>query len=177
MLNVNSAIIANEIEYLTRTNAQNKKDNLAAKLSHHGEKLGGIWSAINKQKKPRDTIRRLKIPNSSPVKYKCDSVRMVELAKEYHDALQMNDIPPDAKDHEVRTSLILDEIPNRQTLCNLDALAMDHTLVKSQIEKALHLSKNGSATGLDGCLYKLWKKLKEEFDNTDTCNPRFNIEW
>ena len=174
---VNSAIIANEIEYLTRTNTQNKKDNLAAKLSHHGEKLGGIWSAINKQKKPRDTIQRLKIPNSSPAKYKCDSVRMAELTKEYHNALQKKDIPPDAEDHEVRTSLILNEIPNRQTLCqcDLDALAMDRTLTKSQIEKALHLSKNSSATGLDGCPYELWKKLKEEFDNTDACKPCFNI--
>ena len=172
---VNSAIIANEIEYLTRTNAQNKKDNLAAKLSHHGEKLGGIWSAINKQKKPRDTIRRLKIPNSSPAKYERDSARMAELAKEYHDALQKKDIPPDAEDHEERTSLILDEVPRHQTLCDLDALAMDRTLTESQIEKALHLSKNGSATGLDGCPYELWKKLKEEFDNTDARNPRFNI--
>ena len=41
---------------------------------------------------------------------------------------------------------------------------MNEQITETQINDALHLSKNGSATGLDGCPYKLWKILKEQHD-------------
>ena len=44
------------------------------------------------------------------------------------------------------------------------------------MEQALLLTKNSSATGLDGCLYELWKALKKWYDETAQTNkPRFNI--
>lgn len=84
----NESILYNEIKYLEGKYAQNKKDLMNASLAYHGEHLGGIWSATSKERKPRDYIRRLKLPNSDPPQYERDSYRMAELAREYHASLQ-----------------------------------------------------------------------------------------
>jgi hypothetical protein len=83
---------------------------------------------------------------------------------------------PDLNDREERTSLILKEIPREQTLNNSDAQAEDHPITTAQTERALHLSKNGSATGMDGCPYKFWKSLKDHHKcGTKTERPSFDI--
>ena len=171
-----SAYLANEIKHLTKIKAKGKKDKLTAKLAHHGERLGGVWSSINKERQPRDLIRRLKIPNVAPTKYERDSERMAELAKEYHNSLQTADLLPDEEDHNERINLILEEIPIQYTLSDTDAASMNQPLTETQTERALKLSKNGSATGLDGCPYELWKNLKNKYDAEPNANkPRFNI--
>jgi hypothetical protein len=42
--------------------------------------------------------------------------------------------------------------------------------------KALHLTKNGSTTGMDSCPYKLWKALQKRHEETINKNqPIFDI--
>ena len=57
--------IANEIKHLQNQEAHTSREHIRATIAHHGEKLGGIWSAMNREKKPRDLIRRLKIPGTT----------------------------------------------------------------------------------------------------------------
>ena len=59
-----------------------------AELALHREKLGGVWSAISKKKKPRDYICQLKIPDTIPQKYTCSSKNMANVAMKYHDKIQ-----------------------------------------------------------------------------------------
>ena len=175
-IRTNEAHIAQKLEHLVGLIANDKSDKLRTELAVQGEKLGGVWSAMNKEKKPRDLIRRLKIPDSNPPQYERDSERMADLAKRYHDNLQYLDLHPEIADKEERTSLILNEIPKEQTLKESDAQAEDHPLTETQTEKALHLSKNGSATGMDGCPYELWKTLKTHHERASkTDKPSFNI--
>ena len=47
-----------------------------AQMVCHGEHPGGIWAAIHKEKKPRDLILRLRIPNSNPPQYERNLTRM-----------------------------------------------------------------------------------------------------
>jgi hypothetical protein len=69
MLQTEEALLANEIAHLERLRAKTHKEIFQVKRNNHGEKLGGIWSAISKKKKPRDPIYRLKIPNSNSPQY------------------------------------------------------------------------------------------------------------
>ncbi|KAI0273036.1 hypothetical protein BGY98DRAFT_936483 [Russula aff. rugulosa BPL654] len=50
------AFLASEIKHVTSAHTNKGKEDLHAKILHHGEKLGSIWSTINKEKKPRDLI-------------------------------------------------------------------------------------------------------------------------
>ena len=160
------AYLAHEITFLERKRGKNKKETLQAELVSHGEKLGGIWSAMSKEKKPRDLIRRLKVPNSTPPKFVYNSKRMAELAREYHNNLQEEDAEDTEQEElNMRTDVILEEIPETQTLTDPLTTTLNQNLTEVQVRKALHLAKNGSATGLDGCPYELWKKLSDLHDN------------
>ena len=66
----------------------------------HGKKLGGAWSAMNKDRKLRDLIQRLYIPHTTPPQYEHNLERMVDLAKKYHDTLQQEDLLQKLEDHK-----------------------------------------------------------------------------
>ena len=101
---------------------------------------------------------------------------MAELARLYHDSLQLNDLPPNLDDWDNRIMLLLDRIPREQKLRDTDARADDHPLMDQQTKRALHLSKNGSATGMDGCPYELWKTLQTHHEKALSANkPSFDI--
>ena len=170
------SIINREISHLIKKKARAKKDKLTAELASHGEKLGGVWSAINKDRKPRDLIRRLRIPQSDPPQFERTSKQMAKLAKEYHDNLQQDEAAINQDDLEIYLNRAFSMIPDSQKLENPNGSRLDHLLTQGQTEQALLLTKNGSATGLDGCPYELWKALKKRYDETAQTNkPRFNV--
>ena len=161
------AIIADEIEHLEKIISYNNRERVKAKISLHGERLGGTWSNMSKTKKPRDVIHRLKIPDTEPARYETRSDRMAELAKCHHEKLQNEDRPdlmnPDrARDLEE----ILENIPSSQKFPNPHDAELNSGVTTECVEEALKRAKNGSATGLDGCPYELWKELKKTFDTT-----------
>ena len=88
----NEAFLASELAHLEKTQAKDRKDKFNVTLAHHGEVLGGAWSAINKERKPRDLVFRLKTPNSDPPTYERDSRRMAKLARDYHNDLQSDSL-------------------------------------------------------------------------------------
>ena len=177
-LRTSEAMIAEEITYLTRINAQTKKETLHAQLAEHGEKLGGIWSAISKENKPRDLIRRLRIPNSNPPRYERITERMARLARNYHNTLQRDGLPEAEinRDHEQMMDEVLSVIPNNQHLEEPASSTLNWNVTHAQVEDALRLSKNGSATGMDGCPYELWKTLHLRYHTDRQLNKDgFNI--
>lgn len=125
--------------------ARDKKDHMKAILANHGEKLGGPWSAISKESKPRDLLVQLRIPNSTPPEFERCSKRMAKLARDYHDKLQGEGLtlPDQDPEYELKTRAILEEIPPNQRLSE---------------------ETKETATGMDGCPYELWKKLNERYN-------------
>ena len=133
---------------------------------------------MSKTRKPRDPIYHLKILNSAPPQYERNTKRMAKLARDYHETLQREGIN-DAENREMRnqnTNQILQEIPDAQRLPELEASPMNWQANCTQTEKAIHLAKNASAPGMDGCTYKLWKKLRDKYEEALKKNtPGFNI--
>ena len=163
---VNESYLASEIKHLTITSEKENREELRALISSHGEKLGGIWSAINKEKKPRDLIRRLKKPNSNPLQYERSTVKMAELAQNYHQTLQTDaDPPPTEEERLQQISTALETIPAAQILSNPGETKMNNLLDEGSVRTSLDLTKNGTATGVDGCPYELWKALNKKYDD------------
>ena len=162
---------------MQRKMVKDQRNETKAHIAHHGEKPGGIWSAINKEKKPRDLIPRLKIPNTDPPQYERSSTRMAELAREYHNNLQSAGIEPDTENE--RNSQIQDAlafIPEPQLLEEPEQTRLHQLTTQQHVEKAINLSKCGSSAGIDGCPYELWRKLKEKHDqNASARKPSFDI--
>ena len=101
---------------------------------------------------------------------------MAEIAREHHSNLQSQHLLP--PDHPERTSAInkvLQQIPEHQKLSDEHSELRDK-ISQEQVIHALMLSKTGSATGLDGLPYELWKSLHEKHITQRKKNlPSFDI--
>jgi hypothetical protein len=93
---------------------------------------------------------------------------MAELAKRYHDSLQ-NDERQEGENDELEAKIeeILKEIPNNQKFPDPENSSLKNGVMEEKVEEALRCAKNGSATGLDGCPYELWKTLKKRNDEKE----------
>ena len=160
-IRANEAFAANELAYLEKITARDRKDLTKASLANHGERLGGPWSAISKEKKPRDVILQLKILRTNPARFERCTKRMAKLARDYHEALQYEGIglPGTHPDYENRTRQALSEIPINQKLTDEARNNFSWRVKAEHIREALSLAKNGSAAGIDGFPYELWKEL------------------
>ncbi|KIK36155.1 hypothetical protein CY34DRAFT_94962 [Suillus luteus UH-Slu-Lm8-n1] len=163
-----------EIDHLQKK--QSKKQQLKARTqwATKGETISKYWSKINEKKSPRDIIHRLKIPGTN--NFTSKSEQMAEIAKTYHDKIQSVDdaLYDEQTQKQVRIEA-LNEIPESQ---KLDATPnqMEETLEEKHVLSALMSSKSGSATGIDGLPYELWKHLHTKYK--EACEgekPAFNI--
>jgi hypothetical protein len=82
------------------------------------ENLSGVWSAINKEHKPRDLLFGLKISNSDPLTYKRDLKQMVNLVQEYPNNLQSDSLttPTYSPEYAQKLKSALQEILASQKL-------------------------------------------------------------
>ena len=166
----NEAFLAKELENLKWIEARDRKDDLRVIVTNHGEVLGGIWSGMNRDRKPRDLLYWLKVPdlpNNAPV-FKRDSRRMANLTRDYHDTLQRIEANSHNEDLEWdrRTESVLNEVKDSQRLTEQDINNTEWLITYPQVWKALCLAKNGTATGLDGCPYELWKELDRHYEES-----------
>ena len=86
------AFLTSKLNHPQKKTIQNQKDTIRAQIARHGEKPGGIWSVINRQKKPRDIIPRLQKPNTNLPQYEKSTTQMAKLARDYHKNLQKDRI-------------------------------------------------------------------------------------
>jgi hypothetical protein len=103
---------------------------------------------------------------------------MAQLAHDYHNNIQNEGLqtPDHHPEYEPKVRSILNEIPPDQCLTEEERVAFEWQATSEQVEKALKLAKNGTATGMDGCPYELWKKLDERYNRQHNENkPRFDI--
>ena len=86
---------------------------------------------------------------------------MTNLARDYHENLQDQNIHLADNNEEYCRKMdgILNELPDDQQMSEIDRRKMYWSLDYTKIMIALKLSKNGTATGLDGCPYELWTEL------------------
>ena len=160
----NAAFLKNELEHLEKIKAKNQRSKMQANLAIQGERLGGKWSALCKEKKPRNLILRLKIPNTNPPQYERCTKRMVELARNHHEIIQQDDTNQDPVERTRAISESIQAIPESQHLPEPEHSTLNWRATEEHIRQALDLSKDGTAAGLDGCPNELWKKLKHRHD-------------
>ena len=176
-LRAEEAYLESKLSHLLKVVARNQKADMRANLATHGERLGGIWSAINKEKRPRDLIPRLKVPGSNPTQYERSSARMAELARTHHDDLQKQDITIQGDDERAADiEHALRAVPVRQKLEDPERSPMSRIVTEAHVQTALKFAKNNTATGMDGCPYELWKALHQHhLDRTKRNQTSFDI--
>ncbi|TBU34079.1 Endonuclease/exonuclease/phosphatase, partial [Dichomitus squalens] len=162
-----------EMEVLTRQISDLKlrrqrqlQQNARAKHRKEGERPTKYWTRANKECAPRDLVPAFErtgemTPEGEKV-YEKDPKRMAEIARAHHIAVQEDDAsvkPPSQREED--TKIVLESI--NTTISDDQAQMLANDITWSDCEIALRYSKNGSAPGIDGIPYEVWKTLHERF--------------
>jgi exonuclease III len=159
-----------------------KKRHKAARLTAQvrnrleGEIISRYWSMINKPKKPRDLINRLRKDTGpdGPIAYETDSKKMATLARNYHKKIQSDrtDTPTEVREQKIQ--IVLGRTARKTTEEQNEMLKAKLTL--EDVRRAIKLSANNKAPGLDGITYETWKTLDSRFQTAKSLDkPAFNI--
>ncbi|THH18572.1 hypothetical protein EUX98_g8936 [Antrodiella citrinella] len=150
---------------------------VATRNKLEGETISKYWSQINKDKKPRDVIFALKKPEprrEHEPEYEIDSKKMSNLARNYHENLQEAEPVINPLLRAEKTKALLDQIERKATDQQKEELKNE--LTENDVENALKKSQSGSAAGIDGATYDLWKTLNERFKEDERAEqPAFNV--
>jgi hypothetical protein len=173
-IRTNKIILEREISHLQKKNYRKTSIQAQAQWASHGETISKYWSKVNNPQTPRDIIHRLYIPNTN--RYTCKSEEMAEIAKTYHDSIQAADtLQHTEEDRRNAQERSLNEIPENQKLGGYPD-AMNEILKEEHILEALTLSKSGSASGMDGIPYNVWKTLHQKhIEAKKNDKPSFNL--
>ena len=166
--------LCQEHQHLDQKLNRNERAKAQAHWFDKGEKINKYWTWIHSPRKPRDIIHTLYDPTADKITMK--SSDMAEIAWKYHDDLQSkNLLNYHDPERQAAQAEVLQQIPEFQKF-NTPESDITNLITKDQVTVALHSSKNGTATGLDGLPYELWKLLHDQHNQLAKQNkPSFNI--
>ncbi|KAL7280530.1 hypothetical protein ACG7TL_005462 [Trametes sanguinea] len=160
-----TARMTEQIAALKAKRYKQQQVKLAAKHRALGESTTKYWMGLNKDKKPRALIPSLRtgrvLPNGE-YEYERDPKKMAEVAKCHYDSVQ--------EDRENAVSGDAREVAIEEALRHLTARVpeqhkeeMQRVLEYEDCELAIHHAKPGTAPGLDGIQYEVWKVMHARF--------------
>lgn len=151
-----AATLQARAESLEKRRCLQTKLSTTARYMINRERPSKYWTAINKEKKPRDIIYSLKKPTSEPPQYENRSDKMAELARNYHDNLQTMDAP--SRNKQERKKEIKEATTSvKNTLSKDGRTTMNASTAKCEVEDSIRRAKQGKAAGIDGIPYEFWK--------------------
>ncbi|KAH9886321.1 Endonuclease/exonuclease/phosphatase [Cubamyces lactineus] len=168
---------ADDINALTRQIQQRKAGRLKqqqqrARAKHHvdGERPTKYWISMNRARAPRELIPAFeKISENGEVIYETNPKKMAEMARSHHDRMQA-DGPETAEPAQREQDLedVLGSIEAQLTDQQVDMMAAK--IEYNECELALRCAKTGTAPGIDGIQYEVWKTMHDRFKG-DLRNP------
>ena len=172
---VDAELIKKEIEHLERKKYR-KAFTKSQEMWHlKGEKINKYWSKVNNPRQPRDLIHRLMDLTTQTAVTRSD--KMAQLARDYHNDLQMEDLlPATSPTRKEALEKARQAVPNSQKLTDPSSSPLNLPIMPEDLEQALAASKLGTAAGPDGIPYELWKHLhlRHQLDVKEN-KPSFNV--
>lgn len=158
-----AGILEERIAKLENKRHNNKRVHIAAHNKLEGETISKYWSQVNKTRKPRDIIHCLEIPEVVPPQYVYRSDKMTELARDYHHNLLSDGLNTAPNVRALKITEVLSSITPETTLPDRHKATMSEKLTEQEVRTALKLTKNGTASGINGLPYELWKDLENKY--------------
>ncbi len=157
-----AAALTKQIRQLKQQRVKQQQQNSRATHRLFGDRPTKYWSKLHRECAPRDIVHSFEIEGRLGVAgekiYETDSGRMAAMARTHHINVQRDD--PGAKSADDR------ERDAQRALNSLDvtveadqATALGEEITYDDCVLSLRLSKNGTAPGLDGVPFELWKAL------------------
>ncbi|OJT05021.1 Transposon TX1 uncharacterized 149 kDa protein [Trametes pubescens] len=171
--------LTKQVQDLKAKHLKQQQENSRAKHRMDGERPTKYWVHLNKAKTPRDLIpafERLRREGSGEeATFETDSRKMAQMARAHHNGIQRDgpDVsPPEVRAQDIETVIASIEV----TLTDEQTEVMDATITYNECELALLCAKTGTAPGVDGIQYEVWKTVNEHFreDSRHPAKPVFD---
>ncbi|KAL1684510.1 hypothetical protein GGG16DRAFT_31278, partial [Schizophyllum commune] len=171
------AVLQEKLEKLEMMRYEKVKTSARARNRLEGEVPSIYWSSLAKEKAPRDTIARLKIPGTNPPRFVTRSSEMADTARGYHDELQRDfEYPLDAESHAAITREVLEVIDVK--ISDDEKEEMDTPYTEDEVREAIRAAPLGKAAGINGIPAELWQELERRYQaDRKAERPTFNIAW
>ncbi|KAI0710986.1 Endonuclease/exonuclease/phosphatase, partial [Earliella scabrosa] len=155
------------------------QQNARARHRVEGERPSKYWSKLHRPQVMRELIpgfeRETQTQRGGNVEVERSSPKMAEMARNYHYKVQADDEsvkPPDQREADIRSALNAIHV----ALTEEQADEMGEAISREECEMALKFSKSGSAPGLDGLPYELWKILHERYKEDSRVEGRAPLD-
>ncbi|EJD38136.1 hypothetical protein AURDEDRAFT_129016 [Auricularia subglabra TFB-10046 SS5] len=138
-----------------------KSDMSETRARIDGDAVTSHFFAQGKVYQPKETIKSLQVPGSTPAQWKTHSPEMAKVARDFYEHLQTVDLDQDGPERDDAIEEALNHV-NRHMSEDQNAF-MAEALTYELVELSLKESANNSAPGTDGLLYEFWKMLQRRF--------------
>ncbi len=175
-----AAALTKQVRQLKQLRYKQQQQNSRATHRLFGDRPTKYWSKLHRETAPRDIIPSFKKEGSVGAAgekvYELDSVKMAEMACQHHMNVQRDE--PDSRPPEQREldiTIALDSLDLR--LDEQQADDMGGEITYDECTRALRVAKNGTAPGIDGIPFELWKTLHTRYTEDSRFPERkaFNI--
>ncbi len=157
-----TAAATKQLRQLKQRRFKQQQQNSRATHRLFGDRPTKYWSRLHRECAPRDVINAFEREDHTGVSgekiYERDSVRMAEMARAHHINVQKdnhNAKPEEEREQDVAAAL--DSLDAR--VSEEQARELSGTLTYEECVLSLRFAKNGTAPGLDGIPFELWKAL------------------
>ena len=124
------------------------------------ETIYKYWCRWGKDDKPRDTIKEMRIDDSTPAKYTTNSIEMATVMANHYNSVQDHDLDIPLSLRNNHMDKALESLTSLQTHETMD---LAHKLEYNEIHTALMQSPNNKAPSLNGIPTELYKKLNKRW--------------
>ncbi|CDO76537.1 hypothetical protein BN946_scf184769.g1 [Trametes cinnabarina] len=164
-----------QIRGLQAKRQKQRQGNSRAKHRLEGESPTKFWVNLHKPKAPRELIPAFESPEGSGV-FVTDASQMAKVARAHHNLIQKDG--PDVTSADVRErdiQTVLDSLDTRINDLHIEDMAA--RIDRDDCEFALKHAKTGTAPGVDGIQYEVWKTLQERFkeDSRHAGKPALDV--
>ncbi|KAJ3712217.1 hypothetical protein C8R42DRAFT_594865, partial [Lentinula raphanica] len=190
---LSTTVLKEKLAMLEQRRHRSTREMTRARNHVHGETISRYWSQQNKKKSPRQPLIRLEIPESEQQthreeamldnngenrerekRYETNSQKMADMMRDHHEGIQLDEHDANEPDRETAIAHVLEQIEVSITEEANDLLSQK--LTDEDVCKALKLSANHKAPGLNGISYEIWKTINARYQNAKAhSKPAFNI--
>ncbi len=161
-----AGLLTKQIRELKQKRYKQQQQNARAAYRLYGDKPTRYWSKLHKECAPRDIIGAFEIEGRLGVAgeklYETHSVKMAEMARVHHMNVQRDDETvrqEDERSVDIETALDSLEV----SVSEQQAAKLGDEISYEECELSLRFAKNGSAPGIDGFPFEVWKTLHARY--------------
>ncbi len=157
-----AAQLTKQIRQLKQQRVRQQQQNSRATHRLYGDRPTKYWSKLHRECAPRDIINSFEKEGQTGASgeklYESDSARMADMARTHHMNVQRDEQglrPSHEREQDIDSALNSLEARVSED----QKIGLERELTYEECALSLRLAKNGTAPGLDGIPFELWKTL------------------